>query len=110
MSDVVTQVSTESFAGEVLSAGTPVVVDFWASWCAPCRMLAPELEKAAAQLGGRVKIVKVNVDEQPALAGQFGVMSIPTLVFFDKGQVIGRHTGFTPANSLVDALEQYMAA
>ncbi|OPZ86785.1 MAG: Thioredoxin-1 [bacterium ADurb.Bin429] len=110
MSELVRSVTAEAFDGEALRAETPVVVDFWAAWCGPCRMVAPELEKAAEQLGGRAKILKVNVDEQPALAAKYGVMSIPTLVILHRGQEIGRHVGFLPATALVDALTQYLGA
>lgn len=110
MSELIQQVTTETFTREALSAETPVVVDFWATWCGPCRMVAPELEKVAQELGARAKILKVNVDEQPALAAQYRVMSIPTLVIFHRGQEIGRHVGFVQARILADALTEYITA
>ncbi len=110
MSELVRAVTTATFAREALRAETPVVVDFWAAWCGPCRRVAPELAHAAEQLGGRAKILTVNVDEQPALAAQYRVMSIPTLVILHRGQEIGRHVGVVPATALVDALAQYLGA
>jgi thioredoxin len=110
MSELVQQVTAESFTREALEADVPVVVDFWATWCGPCRMVAPELETAAAQLGAQVKVLKVNVDEQSALAARYRVMSIPTLVILHRGQEIGRHVGFLRAQALIDAVGQYLGA
>ncbi len=88
-------VRSNTFQAEVLtaSAAVPVLVDFWASWCGPCRMFAPILEEAAAELGEKAKIVKVNVDEEPALAQQFGVMSIPTLAVIKDGKTVSTSVG-----------------
>lgn len=81
-------VSTEGFVAEVIDSNVPVLVDFYADWCGPCRMLAPALEGLAREYAGRVKFVKVNVDEEPALAGHFRVQSIPTLLAFQDGRVV----------------------
>ena len=85
----------ETFQKDVLDSTVPVLVDFWASWCAPCRMQGTILEKYAPTVEGKAKVVKVNVDEQPELAQQFGVMSIPTLVVMQNGKVKTQITGVT---------------
>ncbi len=96
-----TEVSTASFATEVLQSAVPVIVDFWAPWCGPCRALTPALEAAERELQGKAKVVKVNVDEQPGLAMQLGVQAIPTLVFFKNGKAVGRVVGVQPKDALV---------
>jgi len=79
---------------------TPVLVDFWAEWCGPCRMIAPALEEIAGQLGDKVKIVKLNVDENPAVAAKYGIMSIPTLLLFKNGEIADRQVGAAPKQKL----------
>ena len=83
----VKDVTTASFKADVLAASTrqPVLVDFWAPWCGPCKQLAPALEKAVADSGGKVALVKMNIDEHPQIAGQLGIQSIPAVIAFDKG-------------------------
>ena len=95
------KVSDSTFESEVLKATNPVVVDFWAEWCGPCRMIAPALEEIASSLDGKVKIVKLNVDENPKTAAKYGVQSIPTLMLFKNGQMASRQVGAAPRQKLV---------
>jgi thioredoxin 1 len=87
------KVSDSTFESEVLKATSPVVVDFWAEWCGPCRQIAPALEEIAGSLDGKVKIVKLNVDENPQTAAKYGIQSIPTLMIFKNGQMASRQIG-----------------
>ena len=100
------KVSDTTFDTEVLKASGPVVVDFWAEWCGPCRMIAPALEEIAGSLGDKVKIVKLNVDENPNTAAKYGIMSIPTLMIFKNGQMASRQIGAAPKQKL----EQWITA
>jgi thioredoxin 1 len=96
----VSQVSDADFEAQVLKATEPVVVDFWAEWCGPCRMIAPALEEIAGSLNGKVKIVKLNVDESPKTAQKYGIMSIPTLMLFKNGELASRQVGLAPKQKL----------
>ena len=96
----VAKVSDADFDAQVLKSAEPVVVDFWAEWCGPCRMIAPALEEIAGTMGGKVKIVKVNVDENPATAAKYGIMSIPTLMLFKNGELASRQVGAAPKQKL----------
>ena len=90
------KVSDADFESEVLKAQGPVVVDFWAEWCGPCRMIAPALDEISGAMGDKVKIVKLNVDESPKTASKYGVMSIPTLMIFKGGEMASRQVGAAP--------------
>ena len=96
-------ITKENFAQEVLQSEKPVLLDFWASWCGPCRMLSPIVDEVVEERGD-VKVGKVNVDEQPELAGEFGVMSIPTLLVFEQGKLVRQAVGARPKASVLDLL------
>ena len=102
----VEKISDAEFDKAVLKSDKPVVVDFWAEWCGPCRMIAPALEEISGSIAGKVKIVKLNVDENPATAAKYGVMSIPTLMLFKNGELASRQVGATPKQKL----EQWITA
>lgn len=99
----VVTITKENFEQEVLQSAKPVLLDFWASWCGPCRMLSPVVDEVAEERGD-VKVGKVNVDEQPELAGQFGVMSIPTLLVFEQGKLVRQAVGARPKASVLELL------
>ena len=100
MAGTVTEVTDSNFQAEVIESDVPVLVDFWAPWCGPCRAMAPEFERAAAQLEPSVRLVKVNVDEEPQIAGQFRVQSIPTVALLLHGRELARTAGAMPAAAL----------
>ncbi|MGH2429808.1 MAG: thioredoxin [Candidatus Limnocylindria bacterium] len=101
----VTEVTDATFEQDVLQSDKPVVVDFWAAWCGPCRLVAPEVEKLADKYAGAVKVMKLDVDANPQTAGRYGVMSIPTVAFFKPGEPPRAAVGFRPAEALEDAFE-----
>jgi thioredoxin 1 len=100
------KVSDASFDSDVLKSAEPVVVDFWAEWCGPCRMIAPALEEIATAMGDKVKIVKLNVDENPQIAAKYGVMSIPTLMLFKNGEITATKVGALPKSKLYEWVEE----
>ncbi len=99
-SDKVLQLTDDSFESEVLKSSEPVLVDFWASWCAPCKAIGPLVDGLADDYEGKVKVGKLNVDENPATPGQYGVRGIPTLILFKDGQVVDQVVGAVPKNQL----------
>lgn len=107
--NLVKHVSKATFSQEVLASAVPVMVDFYADWCGPCRMLGPTLERLSLEFAGRAKIVKVNVDEEPELARNFQVESLPTLILFRQGINLSRITGLVPESNLRWALNQLTA-
>lgn len=97
-----------SFKSEVLDSQTPVLVDFWATWCAPCRAIAPALEELATQYKGQIKIAKVDVDSNQVTAEQFGIRSIPTLLMFKGGKVVEQLVGAAPKSKLEDSIKKVL--
>jgi len=102
------EVKDSNFEDEVLQSATPILVDFWAPWCAPCRTLAPIIDAVAGELEGKVKIVKLNVDENPATAAKYAIMSIPTLIVFKNGKESDRSIGFISQKNLADKLKTFL--
>ena len=99
----------ENFKSEVIESSQPVLVDFWAEWCGPCKMIAPAIEELAADFDGKAKVVKVNVDEQPKLAQEYSVRSIPTLLFFRDGKVAEQLVGAAQKDALAEKLNSLIA-
>jgi thioredoxin 1 len=101
-------VTDANFKEEVLDNELPVLVDFWAPWCGPCRMVAPVVDEISQQYEGKVKVVKLNTDENPAIASQYGIRSIPTLMIFKDGQRVDMVVGAVPKTTLANTLEKYI--
>ena len=103
------EVTDATFEAEVLKADLPVLVDFWAAWCGPCKMIAPIVEELAKDYVGKLKVCKLNVDENNQTAAQFGIMSIPTLMLFKGGKPVERLIGYMPKAKLVEKLSPHLA-
>lgn len=108
MSEFVKEVSDSSFEKDVLGASKPVLVDFWAQWCTPCRMLAPTVEAVAQQFSDTANVVKLNVDDNPATAQRYGIKGIPTLILFREGKEVERVVGATSKESITRMIDKYV--
>jgi thioredoxin 1 len=102
----IASVTDDSFDAEVLAADRPVIVDFWAEWCGPCKQVAPAFEALADELGDKVKVVKLNIDDHPLSAGRFGVRGLPTFMIFESGQVTATHLGAMSKSRMLEWLRQ----
>ena len=101
-------VTDATFESEVLNASTPAIIDFWAEWCAPCRQIAPIVKELAASYDGKVKIVKMNIDENPGTPGRYGVRAIPTVLAFKGGAVVGQITGARPKSAFDEMVQKLL--
>ncbi|MBI3292489.1 MAG: thioredoxin [Elusimicrobia bacterium] len=106
MSEAAVNVTSTNFQSQVLQSKVPVILDFWASWCAPCRAVAPILDELAVKYQGKLAVGKVNVDEHQELAAQFGILNIPTLIFFKGGQEVDRVVGVQPKSQLESKIQK----
>jgi thioredoxin 1 len=104
------EINEANFERDVIQSKEPVLVDFWAEWCGPCKMLGPLLDEIATEQSGRVKVAKVNVDTNPTLAARFGIQSIPTLLYFAGGEVKDQTIGAVPKRTIISKLEKLAAA
>ncbi len=104
------EVSAKNFEAEVLQEKLPVIVDFWAEWCGPCRMLSPIIEEVANDLSGRIKVCKLNVDDSPEVADRYHVMSIPTVLFFKDGELKDTLIGYVPKKTFAKKVEGFLTA
>ncbi|MCK4957303.1 MAG: thioredoxin [Candidatus Cloacimonetes bacterium] len=102
------EVNENNFTDEVTNASCPVVVDLWAPWCGPCRALAPTMEEINAEFNSKAKVVKINIDDNPAIAAKYNVMSIPTILFFKDGQVEGQLVGLVAKEKIADKLNELL--
>jgi thioredoxin 1 len=103
------EITDEQFATEVLDADTPVLVEFWAPWCGPCRQLGPVLEQIASERAGALKVVKINQDENPVVSADYRVMGVPTMLVFDRGEAVSSMLGARPKARIVEELDRVLA-
>ena len=106
--DLLVHVTDQEFEGEVLKSEIPALVDFWAPWCGPCHMVAPAVEEIARKFSGRLKVAKMNVDDNRATPGSYGIMSIPTLILFKNGEIVDRITGAVPQSRLEEVVQKVL--
>lgn len=109
MSTLVAQVNADNWETEVLKSPQPVMVDFWAVWCGPCQMVAPIIEELAQEYAGKLKVVKLNTDEAPEIAGRYQIMSIPTIIFFKDGQPVEKLIGARPKQQFKQVIDSLLA-
>lgn len=109
MSENIIDVTDSNFDSMILQADTPALVDFWASWCAPCRAIAPLVEEIAGEFTGKLRVAKMNVDENPSTPGKYGVRGIPTLILFKDGKVVDQLVGAVPKNQITDLVNKGIA-
>ncbi|WP_071058813.1 thioredoxin TrxA [Pelistega sp. MC2] len=105
MSDLIKHATTDSFDADVLQSGKPVLVDYWAPWCGPCKMIAPLLDEVANELGDKVQVVKVDVEQHPEIAAKFGIRGIPTLMIFNEGKTVATKVGAVNKSDLTKFVE-----
>ena len=106
MAEGITEISDDSFEGEVLQAEKPVLVDFWAPWCGPCKAIGPVIEDLAGAFGDKIKFAKCNVDDNPATPTKYGIRAIPTLIFFKEGEVVDQITGMVAKAKLEESINK----
>ena len=102
------QINTDSFESEVLKSDVPVLLDFWAEWCGPCKMMGPIVDELADEMGDKIKVGKINVDDSQEIASQYGIMSIPTFIIFKSGEKVEQLTGAMAKEGLIDKIKTYL--
>lgn len=108
MSEGILEISDSSFEAEVIESEKPVLVDFWAPWCGPCKAIGPIIEELAGEFGGKIKFAKCNVDDNPVSPGKFGIKAIPTLIFFKQGKIVDQITGMVAKSKLEKSINSIL--